>query len=112
MALFLVTAEYIDPGSLLPPAQVAEIIGGLVIPSFEAMAKLQDQKKILAGGIVAGERAGAFIIDAASHGDLSKTLQELPFWGLVKWTSRPLQPFRERAAEDAKVVERIKAMIK
>ena len=42
---YLVTAEYVDPGPLLPPQQLAQLIEQLVIPSFEALAKLEDEKK-------------------------------------------------------------------
>src|SRR5579864_4546454 len=111
MARYLVTGEYVDPGPLLPPEQLVQMVEQMVLPSFEALAKLQDQKKVLGGGIVAGARAGAFIVDVSSNSELNSLLQELPFWGLVKWTSTPLQTFRERAIDEKKAVERIKASL-
>ena len=78
-------------------------------PSFEALAKLEEQKKILGGGIVAGARDGAFVVEVASNSELNRLLQELPFWGIVKWTATPLQTFRERAADEKNAIERIKA---
>src|SRR5438270_1570308 len=98
MARYLVTGDYVDPGPMLPPQQLVQMIEKLVLPSFESLAKLEEQKKVLAGGIVAGARAGAFIVDVASNTELNQLLQELPFWGIVKWTATPLQTFRERAA--------------
>lgn len=109
MARFLVTGEYVDPGPLLPPQQLVQMVENLVIPSFEALAKLEDQKKVLGGGIASGARAGAFIVDVASNDELNRLLQELPFWGIVKWTSTPLQSFRDRAKDEKAAMERIKA---
>jgi hypothetical protein len=79
MARYLVTGEYVDPGPLLPPQQLGQIVEQMVIPSFEALAKLEEQKKILGGGIVSGGRAGAFIVDVASNQELNRLLQSLPF---------------------------------
>lgn len=111
MALYLVTGKYVDPGPMLPPQQLVQQLEQLVLPSFEALAKLQEQKKILGGGIVAGARAGAFIVDVGSNGELNRLLQELPFWGIVKWNATPLQSFRERAVDEKKAMERIKTSI-
>ena len=111
MARFLVMGEYVDPGPMLPPQQLVHVIEKMAIPSFEALAKLEEQRKVLGGGIMAGARAGAFIVDVASNNELNQLLQELPFWGVVKWTSTPLQTFRERAADERKAAERIKASL-
>lgn len=112
MARYLVTGEYVDPGPLLPPEQVVQMVEQLVLPSFEALAKLEEQKKVLGGGIVCGARAAAFIVDVASNTELNQLLQGLPFWGIVKWTSTPLQTFRERSADERKAMEQIKASVK
>lgn len=111
MARYLVTGEYVDPGPLLPPQQLVQMVEQMVLPSFEMLARLEEQKKILGGGIVAGARAGAFIVDVASNSELNQLLQELPFWGIVKWTAKPLQTFRERAADEKKAMDRIKASV-
>ena len=107
----LVVGEYVDPGPLLPPQGLAQLLEQLVIPSAEALAKLEDQKKILGGGFVVGARAGAFILDVASHDEASQVLQNLPFWGVVKWTLTPLQEFRKRVADERPRVERLKSML-
>ena len=46
---YLVTGEYVDPGPLLPSQGVVQLVEQLIIPSFEALAKLEDEKKILGG---------------------------------------------------------------
>jgi len=111
MARYLVTGEYIDPGPMQPPQQLAQMIEKLVLPSFEALAKLEEQRKVLGGGIMAGARAGAFIVDVGSNTELNQLLQELPFWGICKWTATPLQTFRDRAADEKKAVDRMKASL-
>jgi len=112
MARYLVTGEYVDPGPLLPPEQLVQMVEQLVLPSFDALAKLEEQKKVLGGGILCGARAGAFIVDVASNTELNQLLQGLPFWGICKWTSTPLQTFRERSADERKAMEQIKASVK
>ena len=108
---YLVIAEFVDPGALLPPQQLAQLVEKAVLPSFEALAKLEEEKKILGGGINVGGRAGAFILDAASHDEANRVLMGLPFWGVVKWTLTPLQGFRQRAADEGTMLQRLKAML-
>ena len=112
MARYLVTGEFVDPGPMLSPQQLGQLVEQLVLPSFEALAKLEDEKKILGGGIVAGGRAGAFIVEVASNAELNRLLQSLPFWGVVKWTSTPLQPFRERATDEKAAFDRMKGLLR
>ena len=108
---YLVIGEYVDPGPLLPPQGVAQVVEQLIIPSFEALAKLEDDKKVLGGGIFVGARGGAFILDVASEDEANRILQDLPFWGVVKWALTPLQGFRQRAAGERPRVERLKSML-
>jgi muconolactone delta-isomerase len=95
---YLVTGEYVETGALLPPPQVSQMIEHTIIPSLEALAKLQKDGKILAGGIIVGARAGVFVLEAASHEEVTRTLLALPFWGLLKWDVTPLESFSHRAS--------------
>lgn len=108
--LYLVTGEFVDPGPLLPPAQLAQLIENLVIPSFEALAKLQQEKKVLAGGIDSARRAGAFILDVASNEEMEQLMMGLPFWGVVKWEITPLTGFADRAVVERRLLAQLKAM--
>jgi hypothetical protein len=112
MSQYLVTAEYVEPGPLLPPQHVIPMVENAVLPSFEAMEKLMKQKKILAGGLISGARAGAFIMEAESNAEVSRILMELPMWGIVTWKVTPLESFRERLTEERKAIDRLKKMIK
>jgi len=106
--LYLVTMETIETG-LLPPQQMVQLVEQLVIPSLEALAKLEAEKKILAGGAFAGARSGVIIIEAASNEELGRLLKGLPFWGLMKIDVTPLQSFEDLAGQNRQLLERLKA---
>lgn len=60
---FLVTAEP-EPGMLMPE-QVALLAERAILPSLEALAKLEADGQV-AGGVPAGSRGVAFLMEAAS----------------------------------------------
>src|SRR5215210_6388202 len=104
---YLVTGEFIDPGPLLPPDQLVELIRQLVVPSHDALTNLRAEGKLLAGGYSVGERAGAFIFEVDSNEELDSLLQGLPYWGLVKMKVTPLQDVEGRRERDYQQVEQI-----
>ena len=106
--LYLVTMETVELGPL-PPQQIAQLAEQLVIPSMEALAKLQVEKRILAGGTFAGTRSGVAIIEAASNEELGRLLKGLPIWGLMKIDVTPLHSFEEEAAQARELVKNLKA---
>ena len=55
-----------------------------MLPTEEALAALESEGKVR-GGIAAGARTAAFILDAESHDEANQILQGLPAWGLAKW---------------------------
>jgi hypothetical protein len=69
---------------------------------------MADEKK-LTGGVLVGQRAGAFVIDAQSNEEVGTVLGNLPFWGLIKWSVTPLQSMRSAIERDRKAVEAMKA---
>jgi hypothetical protein len=93
--LFLVRGDFLDPGSSVPPDQAIAMVEQLVVPSFQIMAQ-QDNIK---GGIFAGERAGAFIVEAASPEELDGMMNRLPFFGVVKWDIKVLVPIATMAQQ-------------
>lgn len=48
---YLVTGEFIDPGPLLPPDQLAGLLRQVVIPSHDVLTNLKAEGKLLAGGM-------------------------------------------------------------
>ena len=105
---YLVTGTYVEPGPLLPPQQVVQMLEQVVIPSLESMVALEKEKKIVAGGILTGAREGVFIIEASSHEEVTRTLMNLPFWGLLTWQVNPIESFEFRAKLEHEGVARMK----
>ncbi len=106
---YLVTMESLETG-LLPPQQVVQIIENQIIPGLEACGKLCEEKKILAGGILTGRRAGAVIVEAESNEELNRLLGSLPFWGMMKIDVTPIHSFEEQASMTRQMLERLKAI--
>ncbi len=99
---YLVEAENID--GLIPMKDVPDYINHIVIPSYEELMKLESQNKIK-GGLLAGQRAGAFVVEATSNEDLGKMLKSIPFWGMVKWKVTPLQSFKSALEQDGHIAK-------
>ena len=69
-----------------------------VFPSLEICKKLQDEKKIVAGGPVSGAIALAMIIRADSIQELDELIESLPIWPRMETTVIPLTSFDGRMA--------------
>ena len=108
---YLVTGEFIDPGPLLPPDQLAGMIRQLVLPSHDVLTNLKAEGKLIAGGYSVGERAGAFIFEADSNEELDTLLQGLPYWGVIKFKVTPLQDVEGRRERDRQQVEQLEQML-
>ena len=104
--------RYLVSGSEGPgfasPEEAVEILEEVVIPTFDALMKLEAQKKIAAGGLPVGDRAFIFIVEAASNEELDRLLRSIPAWGVLDWHVTPLQSFAGRAAQERDVVKQFK----
>jgi muconolactone delta-isomerase len=108
---YLVTGEFIDPGPLLPPEQLVELLRQAVLPSHDALTNLRTEGKLLAGGYSVGERAGAFIFEVDSNAELDALLQSLPYWGLLKLKATPLEEVEGRRERDRQQADQIEQML-
>ena len=104
---YLVTGEYVEPGPLLPPDQVATMIRQAILPSHDALTNLKAEGKLIARGYSVGERSGAFIFEVDSNEELDSLLQGLPYWGLIKFRVTPLQEVEGRRERDRQQAEQI-----
>jgi len=104
--------KYLVSGSEGPgfasPEEAVEILEEVILPTFDALMKLEAQKKIAAGGLPVGDRAVVFIVEAASNEELDRLLRSIPAWGVLDWHVTPLQSFAGRAAQDRDVVKRFR----
>ena len=103
---YLVSASE-GPGFASPEEALAVLEKG-ILPMFDALLKLETEKKIVAGGLPVGDRACVFIAEAASNEELGALLRSIPGWGVLKWQVTPLQSFAGRAAIERDVVNRLK----
>jgi hypothetical protein len=91
---------------MLPRQERIQLIEKIVLLRLEPLAKLEEEKKILGGGVVAGARTGAFVVELTSHSELNRRLQELPFWGVVKWKATPFISIRAARSSSERISSR------
>jgi len=92
------------PGFASPEEEVAVLKNG-ILPTFDALMKLEGNKKIIAGGLPVADRSFVFILEAASNEDADQLLRKIPAWGVLQWEVTPLQSFAERAALEREIVK-------
>jgi hypothetical protein len=90
------------------PEEMVEVLEGGILPTFDALKKLEAEKKIIAGGLPVGGRTFIFIAEASSNEELDKMLRAIPAWGVLNWEVTPLQSFASRAACERDMLSRIK----
>ncbi len=78
-----------------------------VLPSFDALIKLEADNKVT-GGIPAGSRSWVFIVEADSTDEVDKLLRGLPFWFAYDWKVIPLQSFEGRAKMERSNLAKLK----
>jgi hypothetical protein len=103
--------QYLVSGSEGPgftsPEETIEVLEKGILPTFDALMKLQEEHKIIAGGLPVGDRALVFIAEAESNEALDRMLRNIPTWGVLKWEVRALQTFDARAAHERENVEEL-----
>ena len=80
-----------------------------IFPTLEICKKLQDEKKIVAGGPVSGAIALAMVIRADSIQELDELIGSLPIWPRMETTVIPLTSFDGRMATLRPRLERLRA---
>jgi hypothetical protein len=104
--------QYLVVGSGGPgfasPEETVEVLEKGILPTFDALMKLEEDNKILAGGLPVGDRAFVFIAEAASNEELDRMLRNIPAWGVLQWEVTPLQAVAGRAAQEREIVEELK----
>ena len=79
-----------------------------ILPTFDALLKLEAGKKIVAGGLAVADRGFVFILEASSNDEADQILRDIPAWGVLKWKVTPLQSFEGRADKERRVVEALR----
>lgn len=104
---FLVKAELVETGPLMPPDRLVPFIEKDVLPSLETLSRWEEQGKAK-GGVFAGQRAGAFVLEAASTEEVGELLSSLPFWHALRWDVIPLQSTRSTIERERKVLAQVR----
>src|SRR5581483_12267864 len=107
---YLVTMEFVEPGPQFSAQQLAQLVEQAILPSFELIASLEAEGKIVAGGVLVGTRTASFIVEAAANDELDQLLESFPWWGVMRTSVAPLQTFAKRAAQDSKLLEQLKTV--
>jgi hypothetical protein len=106
---FLVIGKAIEYGGPVNPTDAVMLFENVILPSIE-MSKEWEEKKMVVGGLFAGQRAGVLIIEASTGEELSSWLQRLPFWSLNTWEIIPLQSFQSGVEDVKKQLANVKKM--
>ena len=80
-----------------------------IFPTLELCKKLQEEKKILAGGPMSGAVAIALIVNAESARELDDLITSFPVWPRMETEVTPLTTFEGRAQSLRPRLEQLKA---
>jgi len=108
---YLVQMKLAVYGRPTTPQEGATFIEDYIFPSLEMCKKLQEEKKILAGGPMSGTIGIAMILQADSAQELDELIENLPIWPRMETTVTPLTTFDGRIVAIRPGLERLKAKL-
>jgi hypothetical protein len=86
----------------------AAFIEQYIFPSLEMCKKMQEEKRILAGGPMSGAIGIVMIVEAGSALELDELIENLPIWPQMETNVTPLTTFDGRMAALRPRLERLK----
>lgn len=93
---YLVQMELRSPARPMSEKDGLDFIEKFIFPTLKLCKKLQDEKKILAGGPVSGAVALVLIVSAESALELDDLIASLPIWSRMETQVIPLTTFDDR----------------
>ena len=85
MPMYLVSMNLRRADPLLPVDQLTKLIRGTILPSVEALTRLQAQGKVLSGGYpVGGRTVIVLLVNTNTETELYEILEGLPLWEEVE----------------------------
>lgn len=102
---YLVTMELNDINSSPDPREMATFIENVVLPSLGQLAQWEKAGTVR-GGILAGRRGQAFIVDVDSHEALGDLLRQLPIWTSCDIDVTPIESFEHRLEAGKQMVQK------
>jgi len=94
--LFLVEMDHVKSGITPTKEEARRFIEQIVFPTLPQGEQLVAEKKIVAGGPVAGRIADRFILDVNSPQEVDRILSGLAFWPVAETKVTPLVAFADR----------------
>ncbi len=84
----------------------------VIFPTLEQCKKLQEEKKILAGGPVSGAVSLALFVNAESARELDDLITSLPIWPRIETEVTPLTTFDARMHSLLPRLEELRAQVR
>ncbi len=106
--LFLVELDHVKSGLASAPEASRTFIEQIIFPTIARAEQLVAEKKIVAGGPVAGRIALRLIIEAESPQELDRIITSLPLWPLAETRVTPLIAFAERRQHVQRLLDGLK----
>jgi muconolactone delta-isomerase len=104
--------KLVAPARPTTPEEGAAFIEQYIFPTLELCKKLQEEKKILAGGAVSGTIGLVLIVEAESARELDVLITSLPIWPRTETDVTPLATFEGRADVLRPRLQRLKAQMR
>src|SRR5713226_5729849 len=108
---YLVQMKLAAYGRPTTPQEGAIFIEDYIFPSREMCKKMQEEKRILAGGPMSGTIGIAMIVEAGSALELDELIENLPIWPLMETSVTPLTTFDGRIVAIRPTLDRLKASL-
>src|SRR5215467_9380765 len=108
--LFLVEIDHVRTGPPPTPETGRVFIEQVIFPTLARAEQLVKEKKILAGGPVAGRIALRFIMEVDSAEHVDRLVTSLPIWPLAETRVTPLITLNERREHLKETLDRLAAM--
>jgi len=104
---FLVELDHVKSGAQLTPEEARSFIEQVIFPTLARAEQLIKDKRIVAGGPVAGRIALRFIAEAESASHVDQLVTSLPLWPLAETRVTPLISFGERHQHAQQLLENL-----
>jgi len=105
---YLVQLRLSSSARPMSPGDGIKFIEEIVLPTLERCEKLQEDKKILAGGPMSGAFALALIVTAESAQELDDLITSLPVWPRMETEVTPLTSFDGRRRSVLSMLEELR----
>jgi hypothetical protein len=106
---YLVQMKLVPQGRPATSEEGTAFIEHYIFPTLELCKKLQDEKKILAGGPMSGAVGLVLIVSAESARELDDLITGLPVWPRMETDVTPLTTFDGRVQTLRPRLEQLKA---